>query len=322
MGRPWLSVVMPTYNGARHLPAALGSIECQADKDLEVIAVDDGSSDDTIPILKSFSNRVSLRVVETPHTGNWVASTNRGLALAAGEWVCLLHQDDLWLERRVRALRSLLEKHSDVNLVLSPSWFIDDRGKRLGLWRCPLPASAQVLDPRLILQRLLVQNFIAVPAPIFRRGLLLQTQGLDERLWYTADWDFWLKLAWTARTIYFPRASTGFRIHGGSQTVRRSAGVADFRQQMKLVLSSHITKCATAGARGSGLWPLTRFSVELNVGLAAAMHGARPDWLRLMLRFLSLGPRNWYRYFRDSRILERVGSRIRAGMLREVGSYS
>src|SRR5947207_2827800 len=122
---------MPTYNGARHLPAALGSIYSQGATDLEVIAIDDGSTDDTIPILNSFSSKIPLRIIERPHGGNWVASTNEGLSAAAGEWVCFLHQDDLWLPGRIAALRSLVGK-LDVDLVLSPCRFIDERGRRLG----------------------------------------------------------------------------------------------------------------------------------------------------------------------------------------------
>ena len=63
MSRPWLSVIMPTYNGASFLTNALNSILSQADDQIEVIAVDDGSTDATIPILKSFATKLSLRIV-------------------------------------------------------------------------------------------------------------------------------------------------------------------------------------------------------------------------------------------------------------------
>jgi hypothetical protein len=54
-------------------------------------------------------------------------------------------------------------------------------------------------------------------------------------------------------------------------------------------------------------------SAEVNHALAASVHGRRPNWLSLLCRFLALGPRGWHRFFRDSRILERVTARLRAG---------
>src|ERR1035438_6119918 len=65
---------------------------------------------------------------------------------------------------------------------------IDQDGRKLGVWRCPLPANIE-LSSNLVMDRLLVQNFIAAPAPVFRRDTWLSCGGLDEKLWYTADWD-------------------------------------------------------------------------------------------------------------------------------------
>src|SRR2546430_4101777 len=86
MSTPWLSVVMPTYNGDAFLAAALESIRAQQDGgDFEVIAVDDGSEDGTLATLDAYSSRLPLRIVRRPRTGNWVASSNHGLAVARRE---------------------------------------------------------------------------------------------------------------------------------------------------------------------------------------------------------------------------------------------
>ena len=132
MSTPWLSVVMPTYNGDAFLAAALESIRAQQDGgDFEVIAVDDGSEDGTLATLEAYSSRLPLRIVSRPRTGNWVASSNHGLAVARGEYACLLHQDDLWMDGRLRALRATLDGAPDAALVVHPSWFVDTRGARL-----------------------------------------------------------------------------------------------------------------------------------------------------------------------------------------------
>jgi GT2 family glycosyltransferase len=315
VANPWLSVIMPTYNGQDYLAAALESVCVQGDSGVEVIAVDDGSSDATLGILEAFAARLPLQVVRRGRVGNWVANSNHGLGLARGEWVCWLHQDDLWPRHRLAALRSVLARRLDAGLVLSPSWYIDPLGRRLGLWRCPLPVREGFLERRLVVERLLVQNFIALPAPIFRREAALQVGGLQENLWYTADWDFWLKLAGGCRTVFLPQPLACFRIHPQSQTIRRSSRRDDFYRQLEVVLEKHLGP-GDARRFDQEVGEVARFSASVNTFLAASVHGDRSEWLRLGVRFLSLGPSGWHRFLRDSRIKDRVWARLRAGLNR------
>jgi GT2 family glycosyltransferase len=309
---PWLSVVMPTYNGAAYLSQALESVRAQADYGVEVVAVDDGSTDATAAILASFAGRLPIRVVRQSHRGNWVAGTNYGLSLARGEWACFLHQDDVWLSGRLAALRAAVRRRPQATLAVHPSWYIDRRGKKLGLWRCPLPACPWLLTPDVVVPRLLVQNFIAAPAALFRREAALGVGGLQEELWYTADWDFWLRLAAAGPTAYLPRPLAGFRVHPHSQTARHTGRREEVERQLLAVLERHLPACP--GAAGGLVPAVARFALEVNVNLAAAAQGGRTDWRGLALRFAGLGPAGWHTFFRDSRIAERVVARLRAGM--------
>src|SRR5947209_6668813 len=154
----WLSVIVPTYNGAAYLPAALESIVAQADPDIEVIAVDDGSTDETPAILDSFANRLRLTVIRR-RVGNWVANTNLGLERAHGEWACFLHQDDLWRPGRLPAIRPALADRP--SLVLHAADFVDPAGRPVGRWSCPLPRTSA---PASTVARLLGPNLVPVPA--------------------------------------------------------------------------------------------------------------------------------------------------------------
>ena len=134
MRRPWLSVVMPTYNGAAFLAAALESIAAQKEDDIEVLAVDDGSTDETLALLEHTPG-CYLCVSWRGRVGNWVANTNYGLSLARGEYVCYLHQDDCWLPGRAcRAEGEGAAIYPSVVLFLHASVFIDARGRFLGAW--------------------------------------------------------------------------------------------------------------------------------------------------------------------------------------------
>jgi glycosyltransferase involved in cell wall biosynthesis len=302
---------MPTYNGAAYLCAALRSIVAQGDTAIEVIAVDDGSTDTTVPILKSFEARLPLTVVRRRHVGNWVASTNYGLSIAKGDYISFLHQDDLWMHDRLRVLKPVVAKNPLATMVLHPSWFIDTGGTRVGLWQCPLRGYGHDLDQDAVIERLLVQNFIAIPAPLFSRQAALGAGALDEDLWYTADWDLWLRLAAAGPTIYIPRALAAFRLHHESQTMRRSTHHADFRRQLEVVLSRHLT--SRRPVRRS-VRVAAYLSLKVNVMLAARARGERPALPPLLFEFLMLGPAGWYRYTRDSRIRERLMARIRIGL--------
>jgi glycosyltransferase involved in cell wall biosynthesis len=233
---PWLSVLMPTYNGADHLRAALDGILAQGHRRIEVIAVDDGSTDATVAILKSYARKLPLRLVRRQRPGNWVTNTNHALSLAKGDWACFLHQDDVWFKNRLAQLRTFIDQRPSAALVIHPAWYIDSDGKRLGLWRCPLPARAGYQDPRLVMDRLVVQNFIALPAPIFRRKTAVRLGGLQEDVPHSADWDFWLKLAGTGRVGYLPLPLAGFRIHPFSQSFRLSCHEGDVRHRLKAVM--------------------------------------------------------------------------------------
>ena len=305
----WLSVLMPVYNGARYLEAALASIVAQGEPNLEVIAVDDASQDDSVAILESYADRLELRVVQQPHQGNWVASTNHALSLARGEFVSFLHQDDVWERGRLSRLRSLANDYPAAGMLFHPAYYLDARGGRLGLWTSPLIAGEH--PPGLLVEPLLVQNFIAIPTPIVRREVAERVGGLDERLWYTADWDFWMKVAEIAPVVYEPTPLAGFRIHAESQTVRRSSQGDEFREQLLAAYEPHAARWLAAHPNARAHDRVGRFSMEVNVALARLAHGVPARLGRLGWQFARLGPAGWWRYYHDSRILQRVRARLK-----------
>ena len=303
----WLSVVMPTYNGAAYLGAALESVRREDLDGVEVIAVDDGSTDATPDILREHSRTMPLRVVTRERVGNWVATTNAGLREASGKCACFLHQDDLWLPGRLSALRAEFDRGLESALVVHPAVFVGPNGEPLGRWSCPLPSATRLVASELFLERLLVQNFIAIPSPMFDREAVLRSGGMDESLWYTADRDLWLRLGRLGPVRYLPTRLAAFRVHRGSQTLARPSDSEDRRRQLRTVVDRHLP---ALGGRAS-LKRVAEFSVEFNVILAGAAGGEDVRWSPLLASLLSLGPAGWFRYWRHSRIGERVTARLR-----------
>lgn len=308
---PFLTVVMPVHCGERWIEPTLQSLAAEAAEDVEVIVIDGSPNQGTADIVKRHARSLSLDLVPRPDLDNWRSKTNFGVERARAAHVCMLHQDDLWLPGRLAAIRGWIESDPVAALHLAPTLIIDKDGRALGIWRCPLPTGAPAASD-LVLERLLVQNFIAAPTPVFRRDAWLACGGLDLDLWYTADWDLWLKLASRGPVHYHDAVTAAFRIHGNSLTMTGSRDPANFEAQMRLVLERHIGRLRPA--RSVPVGRAARASIKINVALAGVSAGGLGGVARAAGHLLALGPRGLYRYLRDSRLLERVAPRLRARM--------
>jgi glycosyltransferase involved in cell wall biosynthesis len=306
--KSWLSVVMPVHHGERWLGETLESVAAQG-SGIEVLILDSGSDQRCSAIVERFKQRLNLTYEHTPRLTSWQAKTNLGVKRATAKHVGMLHQDDLWLPNRAAELRQAIAAFPEAALFLNPSYIVDGNSARLGLWRCPLP-SDRVLGPEDVAERLLVQNFISIPAPVIRRQAWIDYGGLDEQLWYTADWDLYLKLIQAGPAVYRPIPSTAFRVHDTSLTVSGSRNSMDFRQQMKIVLDRHLSLLpppvrARVKRRAAS-------SIAINCELAEASRGNLGAMVRALMTVLLLGPREALLYFRDSRVIERTMPRVRA----------
>ena len=104
------------------------------------------------------------------------------MALAQGDYLCWLHQDDVWRTGRLQRIRQLIGRVPDAAWYFHASRFIGPEGERFGTWRCPFAQSAAVLSPEEIWTKLLVQCFVATCAPVFATKLLQDVGPLDESL--------------------------------------------------------------------------------------------------------------------------------------------
>lgn len=305
----WLTVVMPLHDGADWLSATLQSLVDEPAGGFEIVAIDSTADDRTRAVAARFADRLPMRILHRPDMKPWPAKTNLAVELAETDHVCMLHQDDLWLPGRMAAVRRWIDAAPGIDVHFAPSLYVDGRGARVGGWTCPLPPDTP-LDPQTILPSLLVQNFVSVPAPVVRRQAWIDCGGMADALWYTADWDLWLKLAAGGRAIYHPEYTTAFRVHGSSLTVSGSTDAAGFRAQMEAVFDAHLGRLDPAQARE--IEPLGRASIDVNVALAAAARGDMGHLAAAIRALLALGPSGLGGYLRASRLHERVFARIRA----------
>jgi Glycosyl transferase family 2 len=308
VSRPWLTVIMPSYRGEEWIGLALQSLAAEPIDGIEVLLIDGGPTPAAREIAREFEDRIHLRVVVREDLSNWHGRANFGGQLAQSPYLCLLSVDDVWLPGRAKTVRAWIETAPSAALHLAPTAVIDRHGRELGIWRCPLPSSRE-LSFEAVAERLLVQNFIASPTPVFRRDAWSASGGLDESLWYTADWDLWLKLAAAGAVQYHPEITSGFRIHGGSLTMTGSRNSAELEQQMRTVLERYLPRLKT---RSQDLERAARASIAVNLALAAAAAGNPRGLWGALGSVLRLTPAALRRFLRDSRLLERVRPRVLA----------
>jgi glycosyltransferase involved in cell wall biosynthesis len=307
---PWLSVIVPSHNDERWLGGALQSLVNQHDPGIEVIVIDASETNASLKIASDFSDQLDISARRRLDLRSWPEKANFAVQQARADRICIFHPDDLWLPNRCAKLRKWLITQPDGVMHLHPCYFIDESERRLGVWQCPLPDGEFPVGASMLFERLLVQNFIAVPGPTIRRDAFLEVGGMDSTLWHTADWDLYFKIASIGNVYYHSCPLACYRIHKNSLGMRGVRDINDFRQQHEIVMDRHVEKLP-ASSRDATL-RIARASINTNVALAAAAGGNVAPMAKALTSVLALGPRDIYRYFFYSRIFERTFSRIRA----------
>ena len=305
---PWLSVLMPIFNGAKMLRKTLLSVVDQAEG-IEFILVDQGSTDESAKIAESFADRIDLTIVSAPDNKNWVQNTNKALEIARASRSTMLHQDDIWCSLRAQLLRKMFTDMPDATLWVHGADYIDDAGRRVGALSPPFGSTPRSISANEAVTTLIVQNTIALPAAAFPTELVKEIGGMDESLWYTADWNLWLGLAARGETAWNPKRAAAFRLHRGSLTILGSQNLNDFEAQLAVPIERY--RHAVPKAQADLVIRQGEFSNRLNLWLASFFHGSRKPFLPILHGFLSLGPRSWASFFTQSQIIARTLPRLK-----------
>jgi glycosyltransferase involved in cell wall biosynthesis len=181
-----VSVVIPTYNLVQFLPEAVASARAQMWPDLEIIVVDDGSTDDTPEVLERLSREGELRWFRQENAGA-SAARNRGIREARKNWVAFLDADDFWLAGKLAAQFEALDG--------KPSAAFSFTDERLRFEDRTESVRASRATDAPLLPQLLAGNIFATPTALVRRDCFDAVGLFDARLRTGEDWDMWMRLA-------------------------------------------------------------------------------------------------------------------------------
>lgn len=218
-----ISVVITTYNHERYIEAAVNSVLDQGVRDIEVIIVDDGSTDRTFALVQMFERR-GVRVLQKPNGGP-SSALNMGLAQSTGKFIVLFSGDDVLLpgsiRRRVEALQS-----GSCSIVCSTPVWIDSEGSELPIGAHPALFHNFKYKSNIDLFRRIYYegNFICAPTVAMTRSCWSAVGAFNESLWQLQDYEYWLRaLASGHQICCLEQPDVSYRWHGKNlSTTNRS----------------------------------------------------------------------------------------------------
>jgi len=250
--KPLVSVVIPVYNGQRYLRQTIDSVLAQTYPAIEVIVVNDGSTDDSAEIIASYGSR--LVAINQDNQGVSLAR-NAGISKAKGRFIALLDHDDWWLPEKIEKQVAVFLADEGIDLVHTGAKFYDEATSS---FRPPLNPDEK--RKRLFghCYEYLLQDNVIVSSSVVVRSSVLEYAGYynpQMRNNTCQDYDLWLRLAKHGRFGYVPERLTVFRVHT-RQGMRSWAQVLTDEAKLleRTVIAEGLTRCPNATRRMARLY--------------------------------------------------------------------
>lgn len=277
MGTQFVSVVIPAYNSASFLASSIESALAQTHRALEVVVINDGSTDETATVLASFGSRI--RVVSQANRG-LPAARNAGIAVSVGEWVAFLDADDWWLPEKLEKQLAMATDPA-VGLIYSNRYNAGARGD--------LPevqSSHQSLySGDIFVDLLRLGNHLTASSVMVRRSIVNELGGFAEHLGSAEDWDLWIRVAARWRVAVSDEPLVSYRFHAGMMSgnpdrmakARNEVVDRALASPRGLQLSSRLRRHIRSATTRTNAWDVAR-------------SGRRFAALRLYLNAVALNP--------------------------------
>lgn len=206
---PEVSIIIPTYNSAKYVTDAVDSVLDQSFSDLEVLVIDDGSTDDTESVMGRYT--ASVRYIRQQNRGV-AAARNRGITESRGRYVAFLDADDTWLPDKLERQIAALTTHPDHQFCYTAFTLVTSDFEPLATVRSNRHGPA--------LEDLLLRGNVvgSICTVLCERSLFETSGGFDPDLSQCADWDMWVRLAALTEFLYLDRPTVTYRQHGSNMS--------------------------------------------------------------------------------------------------------
>jgi glycosyltransferase involved in cell wall biosynthesis len=202
-------VIIPVYNAEEHIAETIQSVFAQTYRDYEIIAVDDGSTDNTLKVLRRFEPQIK---VLTKTNGGPASARNLAINSSTGEYIAFLDSDDIWIGDKLEEQVAFLDKNTEMGLLFGEAlMFVDEKGERKIRGKIGYTG-----DPRFC--QLLYGDFIPNSTVIIRRACIDKVGLLNENkeLIAAEDYEYWMRIAKFFQIAAIPRPLVYYRIREGN----------------------------------------------------------------------------------------------------------
>lgn len=213
---PLVSVIIPVYNGERYLSDTIGSVIAQTEKDWEIVAVNDGSTDHSQAILEEFAMKYPDRIrVISVSNGGVSRARNTGVSKARGTYIAFLDQDDLWMPQKLQLQIGQFRSDKTLGISFTNESIIDQTASVV---REKVLTFSSKKNKGYVFEQLVFECFIGISSIMIRKELFTGIGGFDSRYSLAEDYDFLLKAAKKAPVDYIDEPLLLYREHGESGT--------------------------------------------------------------------------------------------------------
>jgi glycosyltransferase involved in cell wall biosynthesis len=277
-GSPLVSAVITTYNYARFLPGAIEGVLAQTYPNIEVVVVDDGSTDDTREVVGRYASR-GVRYVYQDNRGPGPAR-NRGLQATSGSIIAFCDADDVWLPDKIATQLAHLQRHPEIGLVTAHAYACDEALQPMSI------VHAGRGDSEYVFEELLVRNIVLNPTCVLARRSAIESVGGFSDVPRWEDWDTWLRVA-----KHFP---VGFIDQPVAHVRRHDASLSPIDGGLRLeldgrILERHIGDVASRRKRAV-IRVRARSNAYFHAATTRAARGERRQARRFALLALVLDP--------------------------------
>lgn len=217
-----VAVVLPVFNGEAHIGEAVESILNQTFTDFEFVIIDDGSTDSTAAILKTFAtSQFNLKVLSGPNVG-YTRALLKGIAASTGRFIARMDADDVSLPQRLATQGAYLDANPDCVVVGGAMCVIDADGDPVSLRK--YPRSHEAIEQSHFVRG---ECALAHPTVMFRRGVYEAVGGYRPEYEPAEDFDLWMRMAELGRLANLPDPLVRYRVHLQSTTAMRSRSMVE-----------------------------------------------------------------------------------------------
>ena len=222
-----ISVVIPAYNAQAHIARAIDSVLAQTLPPDEIIIVDDGSTDNTANIVKSYGDKVTY--IHQPNSGSG-ATRNAGINAATSEWIAFLDSDDQWLPEKLQLQTEYLQNHPNLNWAHS-NFYTFSQSRNTNQISRDAQKAAELLKEKTYFENYFHSFAAGFPAwtstIIAKRDIILQTGPFDPSLPLAQDIDLWFKIAYTHPAVgYIPQPLAIYNTETPNSNVKKFTDIS------------------------------------------------------------------------------------------------